>query len=170
MRNMSIRIEPDDKSFSLDPISRLNFGKVYTIDYSVKVKSIGMVHRTSMRHLLYQFRDVWKSAFTPAALANSPSPNPVAALRTEELLARTRTEPLRGHRPPKEEVELDGSAGQPLPHKYEDKTSSSLIQGASGAVEALLSRGHSVDQILSAIGSKTYLRGQSRDLGLEDSY
>ena len=170
MRNMSIRIVPDDKSFSLDPISRLNFGKVYTIDYSVKVKSIGMVHRTSMRHLLYQFRDVWKSAFTPAALANSPSSNLVVALRNEELPAQNRIEPPRAHKPPKENSESGHSAGRDWPQKYEDGTSSLLTQDASGAVDALLSRGHSVDQILSAIGTKTYLRGQTRDLGVEDGY
>lgn len=59
MRTPAIRVLPDQPEGKLDPMSRLNLGKIYTIEHYVKVKPFGMVHPESMRQLLYNWRDVW---------------------------------------------------------------------------------------------------------------
>lgn len=42
-----IRVDPDAPSERLDPTSRIDFGKVYTIRHDVKVKPLGVVNRIS---------------------------------------------------------------------------------------------------------------------------
>lgn len=77
MRPSPIRVDPDEKGSKLNPCSRVNFGKVYTIEHNVKVKSWGMVNRDSMQALLFQFRDVWATMF--GAPAGLPGSNPASA-------------------------------------------------------------------------------------------
>ena len=57
-----IRVDPDLRNDKLDPRSRLNFGKVYTIEHNVKVRSFGMVHRNSLPALLNPFLDLFNKA------------------------------------------------------------------------------------------------------------
>ncbi|KAK4544655.1 hypothetical protein LTR36_003904 [Oleoguttula mirabilis] len=59
MRPGAIRIDTFDPADKLDPMSRINFGKVYTIEHYLKVKGLGMV--VSTNELTWQFRDVWNS-------------------------------------------------------------------------------------------------------------
>ena len=40
---LALRVEPDGSRVKLDPISRINFGKTYTVEHNVKVLSIGIV-------------------------------------------------------------------------------------------------------------------------------
>lgn len=49
--NAPIRIEMKSRRHSLDPISRLNYAKVYTVEHHVKVSFIGRVHKDSKRTL-----------------------------------------------------------------------------------------------------------------------
>jgi hypothetical protein len=168
MRNLSIRVDPDNRYYSLDPRSRLNFGKVYTVDYSVKVKSIGMVNRGSMRDLVYQFRNVWKPAFTP--------PEPVEASQSMHDSTDI-TEPSAPFKKPSREQEQRDSSKEsdrkpsngvhrPSPESSH-KAKPSLSNEASSAVDLLLSRGHSVDQILSAFDGKRF--NQDRIFGMGSS-
>lgn len=55
----AIRINVDDRTEKLDPMSRLNLGKLYTIEHYVKVRSFGHVHPSSMQPLTSQFQKVW---------------------------------------------------------------------------------------------------------------
>lgn len=57
---VAIRVDADDASEKLDPLSRIHFGKVYSIEHNVKVRSFGKVNAASMTSLLYQFRAVWE--------------------------------------------------------------------------------------------------------------
>ena len=50
----AIRVDGDDPTQKLDPMSRIDFGKVYTIEHNVKVRSMGKVNRASEGALLYQ--------------------------------------------------------------------------------------------------------------------
>ncbi|KAF2453988.1 hypothetical protein BDY21DRAFT_116516 [Lineolata rhizophorae] len=59
MRPYAIRVEPRDPSYSMDPLSRINFGKVYTLEHNVKVYDFGKVHKDSRVALKQQFLDVW---------------------------------------------------------------------------------------------------------------
>ena len=72
MRPNSIRVDPDERGARLSDLSRVNFGKVYTIEHSVKVKSFGMVNKDSMVALLYQFKDVWMPVFDTNPPPNAP--------------------------------------------------------------------------------------------------
>ena len=62
MLPQSIRVDVDQNTEKLDLLSRLNFGKVYTIEDNVKVRSLGKVNRDSMQALLYQFKLVWEGS------------------------------------------------------------------------------------------------------------
>lgn len=57
----AIRVDADDPAIKLDPMSRIDFGKVYTIEHNVKVRSLGKVNRVSLQPLLYQLKVVWAS-------------------------------------------------------------------------------------------------------------
>ena len=56
-----IRIDSDDPDQKLDATSRIDFGKVYTIEHNVKVCSMGKVNRLSEGPLLLQLKVVWAS-------------------------------------------------------------------------------------------------------------
>jgi len=60
MRSEPIRINPDDPSDKLDPVSRIDFGKVYTVLHNVKVRSMGEVHPKYMSAIRLQFGNVWR--------------------------------------------------------------------------------------------------------------
>ncbi|KAL9621911.1 MAG: hypothetical protein Q9160_003732 [Pyrenula sp. 1 TL-2023] len=47
MTKRPIAIEPANPREKLDPMSRLNFGKIYTVEYNVKVRNIGTVCSSS---------------------------------------------------------------------------------------------------------------------------
>lgn len=57
----SIRVDPDEKYHFLDPMSRVDFAKTYTIQHNIKVRSIGKVNRDSMSALQSQYKAVWST-------------------------------------------------------------------------------------------------------------
>ena len=67
MRKASIRVNLDHKTDKLDTMSRIDFGKVYTIQHNLKVRSLGKVHQQSMNSLFYLFHDVWKVHVGPSS-------------------------------------------------------------------------------------------------------
>ncbi|RMZ15901.1 hypothetical protein D0862_01462 [Hortaea werneckii] len=72
MQPIPIRVIPDNVAEKLDPTSRVDFGRVETIQYNIKVKAFGIVHGGSMQALHWQFCAVWRlpltGAHTPSAL------------------------------------------------------------------------------------------------------
>ncbi|KAF2159651.1 hypothetical protein M409DRAFT_29818 [Zasmidium cellare ATCC 36951] len=54
-----VRIDPDQKTEKLTTMSRINYGKVYTVEHNVKVRSLGTVSGRTLQALLYQFKYVW---------------------------------------------------------------------------------------------------------------
>jgi len=50
-RPIRVKSEQPDAEGTLDPLSRLNYGKIYTVEHYVRVLNIGMVHRDSMKIL-----------------------------------------------------------------------------------------------------------------------
>lgn len=71
MRSSPIRIDTDSREDKLDPMSRLNFGAIYTIQHNIKVKPYGMVHQNSRSDLLRQFVSVWQPQ---QPMSTSPQP------------------------------------------------------------------------------------------------
>ena len=61
MRPQAVRVDADDPKQKLDEVSRLDYGKIHTIQHNIKVKSFGKVNPKSMNALLHQFGNVWNS-------------------------------------------------------------------------------------------------------------
>lgn len=61
MQPYAIRVIPDDGRDKLDYMTRVNYGKVYTVEHNVKVRRFGVVDQKSLANLLDQFRNVWVS-------------------------------------------------------------------------------------------------------------
>lgn len=80
MRIEAIRVDPDNPEDKLDPMNRLDFGKVHTIQHNIKVRSFGKVHPKSMAALLHQFRSVWAEGLE----SSSMPPRPVSASSSQE--------------------------------------------------------------------------------------
>ncbi|KAI7477497.1 hypothetical protein KC351_g8798 [Hortaea werneckii] len=58
MRPLAIRVDADNHE-QLHVMSRIHFGKVYTVEHNVKVKPFGKVHPHFLRALEVQFRSVF---------------------------------------------------------------------------------------------------------------
>lgn len=58
---MAIRVIPDEVTEKLSLMARINYGRIYTIEHNVRVKSIGMVHPSSLPYLLRQNEHVLSS-------------------------------------------------------------------------------------------------------------
>jgi hypothetical protein len=54
-----IRVDPRSRTDALDPMSRVNFVKLCTIEHNVKVYDFGMVHKDSERVLQRNFNRCW---------------------------------------------------------------------------------------------------------------
>ncbi|KAF2215317.1 hypothetical protein CERZMDRAFT_35496, partial [Cercospora zeae-maydis SCOH1-5] len=65
----AVRVIPDDPTEKLKPTSRINYGKIYTIEHNVKAKGVGMVHENSLQALLSQQSEVQRRSYPPAARA-----------------------------------------------------------------------------------------------------
>ncbi|KAK3641609.1 hypothetical protein LTR56_011211 [Elasticomyces elasticus] len=57
MQRHAVRVEPDDKTEKLDPLSRIDYSKQHTIDHKRRIRPIGMVN-ASLEHLLAQYEQV----------------------------------------------------------------------------------------------------------------
>jgi len=60
MRPLSIRVDPDNQTDRLDPMSRIHFGGVHQVHHNIKTKSLGIVNRQSIDALQSQFANVWQ--------------------------------------------------------------------------------------------------------------
>ena len=54
-----IQVTSHQKYEKLDPLSRINFHKIYNVEHNVKVYDFGQVHRDSEFWLEYQFKSAW---------------------------------------------------------------------------------------------------------------
>jgi hypothetical protein len=66
----AIAVVPDRRSDELDPVSRLNYAKVYTIEYNVKVCSVGQVSKRSEWDLTQAYNEI----HPPLEMRGSPPP------------------------------------------------------------------------------------------------
>jgi hypothetical protein len=53
---LAIRVSPKSRMEKLDPLSRINFGKIYTVEHNVKVYDFGDVHPDSLVTLKAQWK------------------------------------------------------------------------------------------------------------------
>jgi hypothetical protein len=54
-----IRVKQTDYHEKLDPMSRLNYKKIYTVEHNVKVRDFGQVHKKYEEQLVSNFHEVW---------------------------------------------------------------------------------------------------------------
>ena len=66
----AIAVVPDRRSDELHPVSRLNYAKVYTIEYNVKVCSVGQVSKRSEWDLTQAYNEI----HPPLEMRGSPPP------------------------------------------------------------------------------------------------
>jgi hypothetical protein len=59
MQPTPIRVDPDNPTEQLDPMSRIHLGAVTTVQHNIKVKAFGLVNPASADALQCQFRNVW---------------------------------------------------------------------------------------------------------------
>ncbi|KAF2498253.1 hypothetical protein BU16DRAFT_288110 [Lophium mytilinum] len=72
-----IRVIATEPWGKLDPLSRVNFRKVYTVEDNVKVYDFGIVARESMEKFLHQYNSAWGIApTTPTSTAKHSTPGP----------------------------------------------------------------------------------------------
>lgn len=64
MRPTPVQVVPNNPTEFLTPMSRINYAKMYTIEYGFRVKSFGKVHRDSQGALVYQFQDAHKTLYS----------------------------------------------------------------------------------------------------------
>jgi hypothetical protein len=67
----SVRVNALKKTDKLDPMSRINYAKIYTVEHNVKVYDFGQVDPQYEHILISNFNDVWFS--------NNPKGAPPAA-------------------------------------------------------------------------------------------
>ena len=53
-----ILVIPTDPRESLDVASRINFGKVYTVEHNLKVKDVGQISPTSLPKVIGYYNDM----------------------------------------------------------------------------------------------------------------
>lgn len=58
MQAIAIRIDPDNATTPIDPMSRVHYGNFYTIEHNIRVKASGLVNRDSLVPLMSQSRYV----------------------------------------------------------------------------------------------------------------
>ena len=123
MRPDPIRVEPDDREDKLDPRSRIDFGKVHTIQHNIKVKSYGKVHDNFMAALIRQFNNCWYASSVPTITPMSTS-SPTATSSRTLVEARAPAAAIResvssGHRSqlPRGSGSGDSQTGQQAAHR-----------------------------------------------------
>jgi hypothetical protein len=53
-------IKIEDPTITIDPMSRIHFGKVFTVEYNLKVRKIGRVIPDSIRKMEEYFLEAFK--------------------------------------------------------------------------------------------------------------
>lgn len=70
---LAIRVDPTSKQDYMDPMSRLHYGKLYTIEHNVKVYDFGMVRQEYLRTMWTQWTDVMSWSNQEPAVSDTSS-------------------------------------------------------------------------------------------------
>ncbi|KAK4892809.1 hypothetical protein LTR27_008723 [Elasticomyces elasticus] len=193
MRSRPIRIVPDEPTDSLDPMSRIDFGKVHTIQHNIKIKPLGMVHPASMDALTSQFFAVWlQPAVSPQPSNVQPRVALAAQPQTSNAVAyRGASTAQESSLPAPEEDESDSDqedgseansseAGQHEPdtpssspmtaRSQPTSTEAAQAQNIRLAVSRLVQQGHTLTQAVEAVvqrlmsGNASYTRQSATNI------
>lgn len=59
MTKRPIQVTPKSPRDKLDPMSRINYAKIYTVEHNVKVCFIGQIAPSSEKQLMEDFDNTW---------------------------------------------------------------------------------------------------------------
>lgn len=110
MRPDAIRINTDNPTDKLDVMSRIDYGKVYTIQHNIKVQPYGEVHPRSLNALLHQFRNVWTDS-EPATIESSEKASAGPSGRRKDSGVTSQRDARQGGRQSASSVKSGPSAG-----------------------------------------------------------
>ena len=194
MRPQPIRIDTDDPTDKLDVFSRLDYGKVHTIQHNIKVRSFGKVNPKSMNALRHQFGNVWnsepdlgepgpsrprKDSHAPKIMQRDPKALGRQASRSATSTAsagsRGLQEPAARNRQLETASQSSGSSedGNGEEDNVKRAEAEALKLHARKAVERLIRRGYTEAQAVRAVREETARRSkdaeQARKSEEEDS-
>lgn len=69
----AIRVRADDPTDKLSTMSRIHYGKLYTVEHNLKVRNFGIIHQDSQGTLTRNLRAVMVNMFSPPSTAGSSS-------------------------------------------------------------------------------------------------
>lgn len=155
MRDQAIRVDTDDPIDKLDSLSRLDYGKVHTIQHNIKVKSFGKVNPKSMYALINQFGNVWRAL---------PNTGPIQAQRAVQKDDHPTAHPLRSTTGTRHPAETSARAA-PAPASSTRLLTRTAVERAPAetdraaqvqadvraAVQALIRQGHTEQEAERAI-------------------
>jgi hypothetical protein len=158
MRPQAIRIDVDDPTSKLDAESRLDYGKVYTIQHNIKVKSFGKVNPRSMNAMVHQFGNVWNSqpVIGQIGVPDQQIDTSSAGSGRRQPMAHQEAQPARSGK----STGSHGQAEQSIPRQQrsgshietsEESQPVTLQQYAQAAVKRLRDRGYSEDDAIAAV-------------------
>ena len=141
MRPQPIRVDTDDPSDKLDGVSRLDYGKVHTIQHNIKVKSFGKVNPKSMNALIHQFGNVWSSL--PAIRQPGSSKG---ASDGSPAIVDTRDVRPPGRRPSRSTKSGTSGGSRPEMRPAETEENRALRAQARDFIQRLVDRGYTEEQ------------------------
>ena len=157
MRSGQIKVDPDDREWSLDPNSRLDFGSVYTIQHNIKVRGFGRVNPKSMNALLHQFSNRWQASAnvqSDSRSSGAKQSNSISMASASEAQApsnsqtsgdrRSRPDAVQGSAP----LNSRPSAGA---QNHSGSNAEVLRAEAEAAVKRFLAAGYSKEQAIAAV-------------------
>lgn len=144
MRPDAIRVNPDDREDLLAPRSRIDYGKVYTIQHNIKVQPYGHVHPASMAALRHQFLNVWLGEAGAGAVAqslNEPGPS-----NTNEAAQASQRRPSR-----RESHSTQPASGKSAGAKGSVTVADAREAQARAQVQRLMQAGRTKDQAIEIV-------------------
>lgn len=155
MRPQAIRVDTDDPAEKLDHHSRLDYGKVHTIQHNIKVKAFGKVNPKSMYALINQFGNLWRPL-----PATGPAPISEYVEQVDQPTAPAREPMERARRPSQVSARVTSGGGsisalqtRSVAERGPSEADRATVVQADVrlAVQALVQQGHTVEQAERAI-------------------
>ncbi|KAK5682117.1 hypothetical protein LTS10_005242 [Elasticomyces elasticus] len=177
MQSQPIRVVPDLPEDTLDPMTRIDYGKVHTIHHNIKIKSLGMVHPNSMTALEHQFWDVWRQ---PGPSGLRLSQRSVVKLPAAIEAAGNDRDVNRGHKL-KHESGAASNEDQRVQQNRHDKSSTNTRSGLSGteatraqsirtAVSQIMQQGQTQAQAIQLVAQRLMVSNASFTLQSADAF
>lgn len=191
MQPDAIRVNADNPADKLSDISRLDYGKTYTIHHNLKVKNVGVVNPNSRDDFLRQFNNVWTRPRStegsglhaigePGSSRGGNASNAPAPLRRgdgrQEPAAEAPLHNQRSRRGTDSRTHVQGQARRPSQERHNDDSSSSdgseeannvpaqarLRASAQAAMQRMIARGFTPEEAATAFRRETKRLSQRR--------